>query len=197
MRMAEIPWFLPAEELGADAPPKVGPWMILLLRSWSGDSNNDDGGTSFLSLESLGFGVLVFAPDIVGSFCSFFGFVVDIGLFDDDLGRYISQHEESGWFYAPTCLGGSASLWGDSSSGELGFLAAEASDSSVLGDVIWPGHSAFSRHIKVDVLLKTATKTFFPLPGRRSASSFELRPPTAMKTGRSLQGLVCSNLFFF
>ena len=77
------------------------------------------------------------------------------------------------------------------------FLAAEASDSSVLGDVIWLGHSAFSRHIKVDVMLKTATKTFFPLPGRRSASSFELRPPTAMKTRRSLQELVCSNLLFF
>ena len=33
IRMADIPWFLPAEELDADVPPKVGPWMILLLRS--------------------------------------------------------------------------------------------------------------------------------------------------------------------
>ena len=32
----------------------------------------------------------VCAPDIVGFFCSFFGFVVDIGLFGDDLGRYVS-----------------------------------------------------------------------------------------------------------
>jgi hypothetical protein len=73
---------------------------------------------------------------------------------------------------------------------------AEASFSSVLGDVIWPGRLVFSRHVKVDVLLKTATKTYFPLPVRRSASSFALRPPAAMKTERSLQGLVCNFLFF-
>jgi hypothetical protein len=66
----------------------------------------------------------------------------------------------------------------------------------VLGDVIWPGRLVFSRHVKVDVLLKTATKTYFPLPVRRSASSFALRPPAAMKTERSLQGLVCNFLFF-
>jgi hypothetical protein len=97
-------------------------------------------------------------------------------LFGDDLGRYVSQHEESGWFSIPTCLGGSGSLQGDSSSGKLGFLA-EALDSSVLADVIWPGRSAFSRHVEVDALLKMAEKTYFPLPGRRSASSFELRAP--------------------
>ncbi|CAO2199603.1 unnamed protein product [Urochloa humidicola] len=107
----------------------------------------------------------------------------------------LSQREKSGWFLGPTCSGGSAPLRGNSSSGELGFLAV-ASDSSVLGDVFWPGRSAFSKHIKGDVLLKTATKTYFPLPGRRSASSFELRLPMAMKTGRSLQGLGCIFLFF-
>jgi hypothetical protein len=92
---------------------------------------------------------------------------------------------------SPTCLGGSVPLRGDSSSGELGFLA-EASDSSVLGDVISPGRSTFSKHVGFDVLLKTATKIYFPLPGRRSASSYVLRPPAAMKTGRSLRGLVCT-----
>ncbi|CAO2042666.1 unnamed protein product [Urochloa humidicola] len=123
------------------------------------------------------------------------------GLTGVDLWRYVPlagfvyQHEESGWFYVPTCLGGSVPLWGDSSSGVLGFLA-EAPDFSVLGDVIWPGRSTFSRHIVIDVLLKTARKIYFPLPGRRSASSDELRPPAAMKTGRSLQGRVCNFLFF-
>ena len=107
----------------------------------------------------------------------------------------VSQHEKSGWFSATTYVGGSVPLQGDLSSGELGLLA-KASDSSVLGDVFWPDRSVFVRHVIVDMLLKTATKTF-PLPGRRSASSFELRPPTATKTGRSLQGLVCSNLLFF
>jgi hypothetical protein len=107
--------------------------------------------------------------------------------------RLVSQHEGSGWFSVTTYLGGP--LRGDSSSGELGFLA-EASVSSVLGDVIWPSRLVFSRQVEVDVLLKTATKTYFPLPVRRSASSFALRPPAAMKTERSLQGLVCNFLFF-
>ena len=39
-------------------------------------------------------------------------------------------------------------------------------------------------------------KNIFPLPGRRSASNSALRPPAAMKTGRSLQGQVCIFLFF-
>ena len=99
----------------------------------------------------------------------------------------MSQHEESGWFSVTTCLDVSASLCGDSSSGELGFLA-EAPDFSVLGDVISPGRSALSMHVEVDVLLKTAIKTYFPLPGRRSVSSFELQPPAVTKIGRSLQG---------
>ncbi|CAO2140857.1 unnamed protein product [Urochloa humidicola] len=104
------------------------------------------------------------------------------------------QREESGWCFVPTCSGGSVPFRGDSSSGMLGFLV-EASDSSVLGDVFPPGRSAFLRHVEVDVLLKTASKIYFPLPERRSASSLELRPPEAMKTGRSLQGLVCIFLF--
>jgi hypothetical protein len=82
--------------------------------------------------------------------------------------RLVSQHEGSGWFSVTTYLGGP--LRGDSSSGELGFLA-EASVSSVLGDVIWPSRLVFSRQVEVDVLLKTATKTYFPLPVRRSASN--------------------------
>ncbi|CAN6374840.1 unnamed protein product [Urochloa humidicola] len=105
------------------------------------------------------------------------------------------QHEKSGRCSIPTFLGGSAPLRGDSSSGKLGFLA-EASDSSMLGDVFSPGRSALLRHVEVGVLLKTATKFCFPLPARRSASSFELRPPEAMKTGRTLQGSVCNFLLF-
>jgi hypothetical protein len=120
---------------------------------------------------------------------------IDRGVDWDCLVRLVSQDEESGWFMAPTCLGGSVPLRGDSSSGELGFLA-EASDSWVLGDVISSGRSTFSKHLGVDVLLKTATKIYFPLPGRRSASSYVLRPPAATKTGRSLRGLVCNLLFF-
>jgi len=106
---------------------------------------------------------------------------------------FVYEVGKSGWVSYTTSSGDLLPLLGDASSGGWGFLA-EASDSSVLGDEFWPSHSAFLRHIQVDVLLKTASKTFFPLPGRRSASRFELRPPATMKTG-SLQGLVCNFLF--
>ena len=79
----------------------------------------------------------------------------------------------------PTCFGGTVPLLGTSSFGDSGLLAVlEASDSSSSGDamadLVQPGRSASTRHVESDVLLKTASKTFIPLPWRRSASSFEL-----------------------
>ena len=92
-------------------------------------------------------------------------------VFPNRLERHVSQHEESGWFSVTTCLDVSASLCGDSSSGELGFLA-EAPDFSVLGDVISPGRSALSMHVEVDVLFKMATKpTFHCMEGGRFQGS--------------------------
>jgi len=134
------------------------------------------------------------APDLVGSFCPSFVFVGDAGLFGVELGRFVYQHEvKSGWCLVPTYFGGSVPLQGTSSSGDLGFLAVlEASESSLSGDVmvnghlLQPGRSVSTKHVRSDVLLKTATKKCVSSPGRKSASSCVLRLQVARKTGRSL-----------
>jgi hypothetical protein len=75
--------------------------------------------------------------------------------------------EKSGWFLVPTFFGGSAPLWGSSSSGVLGALVLMVSDSSVSDDVMaddhlfQPGHLAVIKQVGIDVLHKTATKTVF------------------------------------
>jgi hypothetical protein len=103
----------------------------------------------------------VLASDLVGFFCPFVVFVVDARFFGDGLGRYVYQLEvKSGWSSVSTCFGGSVPLQGDLSSGELGFWSFfEASDSSLRGDAILrSGCSAFTVHVRYDMLLKTTTK---------------------------------------
>jgi len=94
----------------------------------------------------------------------------------------MSQLEsDSGWLFAPT-FGGSATLLGSSSPGDVGFLEVlDASDPSLPVDCL-PARSAFQQHVDPDMLLKTAPKTCSS-PGRWSASSWELRPPAARTTG--------------
>ena len=77
----------------------------------------------------------------------------------------------------------------------MGFLEVlEASDPSLSVDCL-PVRSAVIQHVDSDVLLKTVPKKSCSSPGRRSALSWELRPPAARTTGNA-QGLEC-NFYFF
>jgi hypothetical protein len=144
-----------------------------------GISNISDGFPDFASGGSI-------------RFCPFLVFIVAGGRF----GRYGYRLEEKpGWVLDPALFGGSVPLWGSSSSGVLGALVLETSDSSVSDDVMadghlfQPGRSAVTKQVGVYVLHKTTTKNFVSSPERRSASSSVLWPPVAKQTGRSLQGL--------
>ena len=119
--------------------------------------------------------------------------------------RFVYQLVEMpGWVLFPTFFGGSATLRGDSSSGVLGCMAFHAvSDSSQSGEMmalshlfLQSGRSVGSKHVGLDLLLKTASKLFASSSGRRSASSDMLRSPAARRTGRNLQGLGCNFIFF-
>ena len=108
---------------------------------------------------------------------------------------FMYQHEsKSGWWLDLT-FGGSDPLRGSSSSGDVGFLEVlEAADPSLPVDCL-PVRSAVIQHVDSDVLLKTAPKKSCSLPGRRSASSWELQLPAA-RTIRNAQGFEC-NFYFF
>ena len=69
-------------------------------------------------------------------------------------------------------------------------------DVMVNGHLLQPGRSVSTKHVRSDVLLKTANKNCVASPGRKSASICVLRLQAARKTGRSLQGLEY-NFFFF
>ena len=105
------------------------------------------------------------------------------------------QHEsKSGWWLDPT-FGGSDPLRGSSLSGNVGFLEVlEAADLSLPIDCL-PVCSAVLQHVDSDVLLKTAPKKSCSSPGRRSASSWELRPAAARTTGIAQE--LEYNFYFF
>jgi len=73
----------------------------------------------------------------------------------------LSQLESaSGWLLAPT-FGGSVTLLGSSSPGDVGFLEVlDASDPSLPVDCL-PARSAFQQHVDPDMLFKTAPKNLF------------------------------------
>ncbi|CAO2177485.1 unnamed protein product [Urochloa humidicola] len=79
---------------------------------------------------------------LVRCFCYSLVCVGDVVLVGVDLWRSVCQHEaNSGWILVTTCFGGSVPLLGESSSSDLGCLSVhEASDSSLLGDVMVTGH---------------------------------------------------------
>ena len=72
----------------------------------------------------------------------------------------LSQLEsDSGWLLVPT-FGGSATLLGSSSPGDVGFLEVlDASDPSLPVDCL-PARSAFQQHVDPDMPLKTVPKKF-------------------------------------
>ena len=102
---------------------------------------------------------------------------------------FMSQLSDLSWLLVPT-FGGSATLLGSSSPGDVGFLEVlDALNPSLPVDCL-PARSAFQQHVDLDMPLKTAPKKTCSSPWRRLASSWELRPP-AVRTTRSTQGLEC------
>ena len=79
-------------------------------------------------------------------------------------------------------------------------MATGASDFSKAGDVmaighLWkPGRSVPRKHV-IDVLLKTAIKSFVSSPVGGSAPGHGFRSSVARNTGRGLQGPEC--IFYF
>jgi hypothetical protein len=128
------------------------------------------------------------ALDLVGlSFCPSLvsiGVGTDDGLSGGNLGRYVYQLVELGWFLAPTSSGDLLPLLGVLSSGKLGLLVDEAPDSLFSGDVVaaghlaQPGHSTITKHVGVsDVLHLVALKPlmFFRREGGRLQGSYSDR----------------------
>lgn len=172
----------------------------------------DDGGDGSLitaawrliRCELVGSGVLVGALDLVGlSFCPSLvsvGAGTDDGISGGNLGRYIYQLVELGWFLVPTSSCGLLPLLGVSSFVEPGLLVDEAPNSLFSGDVVaaghlaQPGRSTITKHIGVsDVLHLVALKTSdVPSSRRWSASRLLLRLLAARTTGRILQRLGCN-----
>jgi len=114
---------------------------------------------------------------LAGFFCPSSIFAGEARLLSIDLARFVYQQEvKSGWLSAPACLGGSFPLRGSLSSGEMEPLAIlEASefllpvDAMVNGHLFQLGHSASTKHVGFDVLLKTALKNYVPSSERKSA----------------------------
>ena len=134
-------------------------------------------------------------PGLVGFFCP--------SLVVIDLERFAYQPEmKSGWLLVTTCLGGSVSLRGSSSSGGLKLLQVLGASGSPRPDDLMaashlqPDRSTTTKHVVFDMLLKTATTNFLSSPGRRPASGCGCQSPVARQTGRWLQGLGC-NFYFF
>ena len=186
--------------------------MSLLCGAVEDDGVGDSGDGGFFSGTSWRFVFLCsvsggrrrrFEED--GSRSSFFdisdGFIVLAG---DNCFRFVYQLVgKPGWVLFPTFFGGSDPLREDCHPVCWGVWRPAASDSSQSGDamakchLLMPGRSACIKQIDFDVLLKTVTKIYVLSPERRSASSYVLRPPVAMMTGRiCLQGLVCNFLFY-
>jgi len=129
----------------------------------------------------------------------FTGFLYLQGVF---FWRFVSTDSmKPGWFLPTTCVGGSAPLLGAPSAGVLRVLAAtgvsdfsKAGVAMAIGHLWKPGRSVPRKHV-IDVLLKTAIKSFVSSPVGGSAPGHGFRSSVARNTGRGLQGPEC--IFYF
>lgn len=127
-------------------------FQILCVLSWVACASHVFGGAKsvFYIRPAAWWSLGAFAGDVfIGIFCCY-------SLFHRR--SFMSQLEsDSGWLFAPT-FGGSATLLGSSSPGDVGFLEVlDASDPSLPVDCL-PARSAFQQHVDPDMLLKTAPK---------------------------------------
>ena len=167
-----------------------------------------DGGVRFVFLllcegrEIIGIPHAVFFRIVGLAAGGFTGFLYLQGVF---FWRFVSTDSmKPGWFLPTTCVGGSAPLLGAPTAGVLGILAATgAFDFSKAGDAmantighLWkPGRSVPRKHV-VDVLLKTAIKSYVSSPVGGSAPDQGFRSSVARNTGRWLQGPECISYFY-